>query len=82
MTQQNASQTQASKGDNLLTAQDLATVAQAFEQMGRELAQMGASDRRRMCSAIVKALASTSPATVADLAACTAFTVLTVGGAK
>ena len=68
--------------DNQLTTDELATILQAYEVCGRELAGMGASDRRRVCGAMVQGLAKASPVAIADIAAAAALTVLSVGGAK
>ena len=68
--------------DNRFGSTELASIAEAYETLGHELAQMGDGDRRRVCGVIVAAIARTSPVAVADIAAASAFTVLTAGGAK
>lgn len=68
--------------DNRISPAELVSITKAYETLGRELAQMGDGDRRRVCSAIVTAIARTAPVACADIAAASAFTVLTAGGTK
>jgi hypothetical protein len=65
-----------------ITTEDLKTITDAYIECGRELAAMPAEDRRRTIGAIVKAIGSQSPESVADMAGAASLAVLRVGGAK
>ena len=66
--------------DNRLTTKALQSIAGSFDDVGRNLAELGPDDRRRVCAVIVDAIGRHCPQAVADLAGCAVFTVTLGGG--